>query len=110
MQPITAVIDTARGPIPVQPFPRELQLLQTPAEEDFSPFASFFNAAVNIVNDTNAFAIEAEQNQIDFATGRLDDILAVQLSLDRMSNAMNFTTQVTNRIIESYREIMRMQI
>ena len=111
MQPITAVIDNTRGPIPVQPFARDLQLLERqPVDENFSPFASFFNAAVNVVNDTNQFAVEAEQMQIDFATGRLDDILALQLALDRMGNAMSFTIQVTNRVIESYREIMRMQI
>ena len=111
MQPITSLVDTAREPIPVQPFARNLQILdREQPQENFNAFSTFFNAALNMVNDTNQFAQDAEQMQIDFATGRLDDILALQLSLDRMSNAINFTTQVTNRIIESYREIMRMQI
>jgi len=111
MQPITAIVDTSRGPIPVQPFAQEMQLLRAqPDEDSFNAFSSFFNAAMNMVNDTNQFAREAERMQIDFATGRLDDILSLQLAMDRMSNAMNFTSQVTNRVIESYREIMRMQI
>lgn len=110
--PITAAIDTARAPIPVQPFGQQLPRIQGTEQDSDSqnPFASFFNAALNMVNATNEMALEAEQAQIDFATGRLDDILAVQLAMDRMSNALNFTVQVTNRIIESYREIMRMQI
>jgi flagellar hook-basal body complex protein FliE len=111
MEPITAVIDNTRGPIAVQPFARDLQLLERPqADDNFSPFSTFFNAALGMVNDTNQFAGEAEQLQLDFATGRLDDILAVQMAMDRMGNALTFTTQVTNRVIEAYREIMRMQI
>ena len=78
--------------------------------EASSPFSSFFDAAMNVVRDTNVMQLEADQLQMDFATGRIDDILAVQLSQDRAMNALNFTVQITNRVIEAYREIMRMQI
>ena len=110
MLPITSAIDTTLQPIPVQPFSRDLERIVTPEQDGQSPFSAFFNAALNMLNDTNQIATEAQQAQLDFATGRLDDILAVQMAMDRMSNALNFTTQVTNRIIESYREIMRMQL
>ena len=110
MAAVTALIDTSLTPIPVQPFAAQMQLLREPEVNTPSPFSSFFNAALNMLNDTNTFQTEANQAQLDFATGRLDDILAVQLAMDRASNALNFTAQVTNRIIESYREIMRMQI
>ena len=75
-----------------------------------NPFSAFFGAAVDMVRATNQHQLEAEQLQLDFATGRIDDILAVQLAQDRAFTSLNFTVQVTNRIIESYREIMRMQI
>ena len=107
---ITAAINTTLQPIPVQPFSQQLERIITPERDEQSPFSAFFNAALNVLNDTNAMQTEMYQAQLDFATGRLDDILAVQLAIDRASNALNFTTQVTNRIIESYREIMRMQL
>jgi len=110
MSAITAMIDTTPAMAVVQPFPPDLQVLRRSPDEVENPFSSFFNAALNMVNDTNTMIAEAEQLQLDFATGRLDDILAVQMAMDRAGNALNFTAQVTNRIIESYREIMRMQI
>lgn len=110
MAAITALIDNVPGPATIQPFSPNLQLVQTPGQDDPSPFASFFNAALNVVEDTNRITAEAQQLQLDFATGRIDDILAVQMAIDRMGNALNFTSQITNRVIESYREIMRMQI
>jgi flagellar hook-basal body complex protein FliE len=110
MSTITALVDTTLSAAPIQAFPENLQYIQLPQEEKESPFSSFFNAALTVLEDTNKFQIDAEQAQIDFATGRIDDILAVQQAIDRASNALNFTSQITTRIIESYREIMRMQI
>jgi len=110
MSAITALINTTPAAAEIQPFAPNLQLIQPPHEEKETPFSSFFNAALNVLNDTNSMVADAQQMQLDFATGRIDDILAVQMAMDRASNAVNFTSQVTNRIIESYREIMRMQI
>jgi len=110
MSAITALVDVSPKMAPIQAFPQNLQLIERPQAESASPFASFFNAAMNIVSDTNTIVADFEQAQLDFATGRLDDILAVQMAQDRANNAINFTSQITSRIIESYREIMRMQI
>ncbi|MCL1846226.1 MAG: flagellar hook-basal body complex protein FliE [Defluviitaleaceae bacterium] len=110
MSPITALVNTNPAMAPIQAFPENLQIITMPQEESPTPFASFFNAALGVINDTNLIVGEFEQAQLDFATGRLDDILAVQMAQDRANNAINFTSQITSRIIESYREIMRMQI
>jgi len=110
MSAITALVNTTPAPAAIQPFSPNLQLIQQPQQQTDTPFSSFFNAALNVLNDTNSMVAEYEQIQLDFATGRIDDILAVQMALDRASNALKFTTQITNKVIESYREIMRMQI
>lgn len=110
MSLITSAISTGLQPAPIQPFSQQLERIVSPQADGQSPFSAFFDAALNMLNETNAMATYAEQAQLDFATGRLDDILAVQMAMDRMSNSLNFTTQVTNRVIESYREIMRMQL
>ena len=75
-----------------------------------SPFSSFFDAAMDLVKETNQLQVVSENWQTDLATGKTDDILSVLLAQDRAYNALNFTVQVTNKIIEAYREIMRMQI
>lgn len=110
MSAITALVDTSSAAAAIQPFSPNLHLMRMPQDEPENPFSSFFNAALNMIEDANEMNAQAEQMQLDFATGRIDDILAVQLAMDRAGNALNFTAQVTSRVIESYREIMRMQI
>jgi flagellar hook-basal body complex protein FliE len=109
MSTITALVDTTPKLAPIQPFSPNLEILRQ-GDETENPFSSFFNAALNVMEDTNSIVANAEQMQLDFATGRIDDILAVQLAMSRANDAIQFTSQITNRIIESYREIMRMQI
>ena len=79
-------------------------------EANRNTFEMFYNAAVNLINETNAHQRMADQLQIDFATGRTEDMLAVMMAQEKAHASLNFTLQVTSRIIESYREIMRMQI
>lgn len=111
MSVITALVDTNLVAAPLQAFPSRLEQRNTPeVTEPDNPFSMFFNSALNMVEDANMHQAHANQMQLDFATGRLDDILAVQTSMSRASDSLTFTTQVTNRIIEAYREIMRMQI
>jgi len=111
---ITALIDTSVVAAPIQAFPAQLPTIQdimTPETgAPSNPFSAFFDAAMNVVADTNAMQHAVTDLHFAFATGRTDDILAVQLAQDRAMNSLNFTIQVTNRVVEAYREIMRMQI
>jgi flagellar hook-basal body complex protein FliE len=110
-------IDTILTPVNLNPLqPADMNPFGIPRHnlttEDVNenPFSAFFGAAMDMARASNEHQLYAERLQLDFATGRTDDILAVQLAQDRAATSLNFTVQVTNRIIESYREIMRMQI
>ena len=102
-------IDTQLTPSSIRPFTPNEEVVAA-SGSPASVFSTFFDAAMGVVNDTNFMQLEADQLQLDLATGRIDDILAVQLAQDRAFTALNFTVQITNRVIESYREIMRMQM
>ncbi|MCL2015912.1 MAG: flagellar hook-basal body complex protein FliE [Defluviitaleaceae bacterium] len=80
------------------------------AEEGRSAFDSFLQAAMEVVGETNLRQIESDIAQVNFATGATNDMLDVILAQERATSSLNFTVQVTNRIIEAYREIMRMQV
>ena len=110
MSAITAIVDTAPRMAEILAFSPNLHTVHSPQEEAANPFSAAFSAAVSILEDTNSMVAHSEQLQLDFATGRIDDILSVQMAQGRANDALNFTMQLTNRIIESYREIMRMQI
>ena len=87
---------------------RHEALAVEPADPD--AFANFFRASLDMFNDTNRLQNLADQAQINFATGQDTNMLTVILAQERANSALSFTVQVTGRIVEAYREIMRMQI
>ncbi len=46
----------------------------------------------------------------DYASGNITDISQVVISDGKASLSLKLTVEVTNRIVEAYKEIMRMQI
>lgn len=87
---------------------------ETPYIQDRSAssavFEDFFDAALDVVNDTNTAQKEADQIALDYMTGKSDDIIAVTSAQSRAERTLSFTVQVTNKIIASYQEIIRLQI
>ncbi len=73
-------------------------------------FEKFFDEAINLLSATNQIQLEAENKQIDFITGKSDDIIALTMANSRASSAIQFTSQVTNKILTAYQEIMRIAI
>ena len=73
-------------------------------------FDSFYDAAIKLYEDTNKLQLEEIQTQLDYITGKTDNMLSVVMAQEKAYSSLTFTTQVTNKVIEAYREIMRMQI
>ena len=87
--------------------------LSTPIERekrDMRVFDDVFAAALSLFNDTNATQLGADRAQLDFASGKNDDVLSVIMAEQKAYTALDFTVQVTSRAIEAYREIMRIQL
>ena len=79
-------------------------------ETDPDAFSNFFRASLEMFNETNRLQNASDTAQINFATGQDTNMLTVILAQQRANSALEFTVQVTSRIVEAYREIMRMQI
>lgn len=73
-------------------------------------FSKFFNEAINLYDKTNSMQKNAEQKQIDFITGKSDDMIGLVMAESRASSAIQFTSQITGKILNSYQEIMRIPI
>lgn len=73
-------------------------------------FDEFLQAATDMWNETNTYELAAQKAQLDYVAGKDDNVLGVLLAQERAYSSLNFTVQVTNKIVEAYREIMRMQI
>jgi len=73
-------------------------------------FESMLKSAMQTVDATAEEQITAQEQYIALATGKTDDILSVVLAQEKASVSLNFTTQVANKLIEAYKEIMRLQL
>lgn len=72
-----------------------------------APFMSALTSAVDSVNQTQqAAATAAEQ----LATGQASNVHDVVVALEKADLALQLTVQTTQRAVEAYREISRMQV
>ncbi len=84
--------------------------LQKKAENNSDAFTAIFDASVNLIDETSSYQKEAKQLQLDFASGKTDDIIGVTLAQEKAMTALNFTVQVTNKVVDAYKEIMQIQL
>lgn len=73
-------------------------------------FGEVLSGVMQVINETNVAQIEADTAQLDFITGRSDNMLTVLLAQERAFASMNFTVNIVNRAVSAYQEIMRMQV
>lgn len=74
------------------------------------PFEKFFDKAISLLESTNDMQQIVEQKQIDFVTGKNDDIIGLTMAQSRASSAIQFTSQITSKVLTAYQEIMRIPI
>ncbi len=72
-----------------------------------SPFLTRLTEAVRDVDTLQHSADTAAQN---LATGRADNVQDVVVAMEKADLALQLTVQVTQRAVDAYREISRMQV
>ncbi len=73
-------------------------------------FKAVFDAAMGLTENANELQKASDEATIKFITGEDDSIHNVLLAQEKALIALQFTTEVTNKSLEAYNEIMRMQI
>lgn len=82
----------------------------TKTSNNSSIFETFLDASSKMYNTTNELQKDVAQKQLEFATGQSDDVLGVMLAQEKATTALSFTVQITNKVLESYKEIMQIQL
>ncbi|RWZ60909.1 flagellar hook-basal body complex protein FliE [Halobacillus fulvus] len=78
----------------------------TPGEAHAN-FASQLKQAIDQVNET---ANASNKMTEAMAKGEVDDLHDVMIAAQKSSITMQTTVQIQNKVIEAYKEIMRMQV
>lgn len=73
-------------------------------------FESFLNSAIDNIKTTNSYLSDAENEEIKFALGEVDNSHDLSIALQKASTALQYTVAVKNKLLEAYKEIMQMQI
>ncbi len=64
----------------------------------------------NAIDSVNSSVQNAETLSNDFATGKTSDIHSVIIAAEKADITLQMTTDVKNKIVTAYQDIMRMQI
>lgn len=64
----------------------------------------------DLVHDANESALTADRKMEEVATGRTKDLHGAVLAVEKADVQFHLLTQVRNKVIDAYREIMRMQV
>jgi len=72
-------------------------------------FETLFQAAAKMIEDTNRYTNEAEEAEIAFSLGLLDNTHDLQIAQQKANLALQFTVAVRKQVLDAYKEIMNLQ-
>lgn len=70
-------------------------------------FADYLKKALDKVNDIQ---VDSETASLDLMTGKTSDIHQVMLASEEAKLSLELAVQIRNKLVDSYQEIMRMQL
>ena len=73
-------------------------------------FGSIFDKAFEILNTTNAYLSDAENEKIRWALGETENTHQLTNALQKASAALSYTVAIRDKLLEAYKEIMQMQV
>lgn len=71
---------------------------------------SFGDVLKDSLNKVNEAQLHSEQITHDFVIGKDVELHQVMIATEKANLALQLTMQIRNKVIESYQEIMRMQV
>lgn len=82
----------------------------TPSLKPAEGEKSFADTLKDAVSSVNTAQKEADVKMQELATGKTHNIHDVMLSAEKADISLRLMTQVRNKIIEAYQEVMKMQV
>lgn len=96
--------------LPVSPFAFAAGPTPAAQEEKEQGPVSFGEMLKRAVEEINAAQVRADQLQVKFFTGEVQDLHQVIIAMEEARLLTSLAVEVRNRVVEFYQEISRMQI
>jgi flagellar hook-basal body complex protein FliE len=81
--------------------------IKTPGKE---AGASFQSAISDLLKEANTQHVQADQSVQQLVTGQTDNVHDVVLSMAKADLSFRLLLEIRNKLMDSYQEIMRMQV
>jgi len=97
----------------INPIQNRLQLLnlnQVSDDKQTETSKDFQQLLQDNLNKVNDLQLNSDQLTEDFALGKTDNIHQVMIAGEKAETAMKLTLAVQNKVIDAYKEIMRLQV
>ncbi len=83
--------------------------LKKTTENGNTTFENMFQAAKNLIQQTNDYTNAAEEAQTSYALGLTDSTHDLQVAQQKANLSLQYTVAVRNAVMDAYREIMNLQ-
>ncbi|MGB4657785.1 MAG: flagellar hook-basal body complex protein FliE [Mobilitalea sp.] len=81
----------------------------TASENRNATFENMFQAAIDMVKDTNNLTNAAEEAETSYALGLTDSTADLQVAQQKANLSLQYTVAVRNNVLDAYKEIMNLQ-
>ncbi len=73
-------------------------------------FDSLLSSAIDLIEETNTLAANAEAEEIKFALGESDNTHDLSIAMQKAQVSLQYTVAIKNALLDAYKEIMNMQV
>ena len=83
---------------------------RTPKVDATTGFQSMLDSVMDLLEDTNSLQKAANKAQVAFQLGETDNTHDLMIAEKKANTALQYTVAVRDRILDSYQQIMQMQV
>ena len=81
-----------------------------PRLRETAPGPSFVDTMKQVVKDINQQQVDSSDMSLRFMAGEVEHVHEAMVSLQKARTSFTFMVEVRNKLLDGYKEIMRMQI
>lgn len=78
--------------------------------DNSTAFENLLSSAINMYKETDEYQRAAEESEINFALGYSTSTHDLAIAQQKANISLQYTVQVTNKVLEAYKELMNLQI
>lgn len=81
-----------------------------PTVDTGNSFSYILDSAIDNINLTNSYLSDMENEELKFMMGETENTHDLLIAMNKASTALQYTVAIRDKFLESYRELMNMQI